>query len=539
MVLVMTGPHQNIHNTFHREFSLVVSSSYVDFQGARAYIQKNLKELMPRGNNASTRVLLLSGSHGSKEGSDALCSLQQLNSNNIRMPTQTRKFYTEWCNFFKLKVEGEDPRIYDKSGKVEGILDAKPPRWEERVPNLIGLWKKKIGILSGDTPELILQIVDIAWYHKKVSDLLTLIRNFQPNCLILDWDRSKEGFTVEKIKSSGIVSRMILENELCLLSGNKLVKLSEEQNNVLVDVENMVLKRREGSIVFLYGSVNTGKMLLGIEAGRILASKRRQIEDKEVEMVFCTDVSLPLLLNSTREKYFQAEMDGGWRVESPQEILKRFQLGQMGSKDTNNTFVDTLGKFVSSLPKNMVLVLDDLCCEKEDWQALKAWPGLDLVVLSEKIKHDEKVNEIQVSSSLVRTHQLFCSYRQGHEPFMAYKYMMTHLYSNNFSLSWADQLTTDVSRCPKGQNTTWIENEEGVTMVQTLERVRHIIEKDDSVIVVNNEKFNDNPNLKLETAKKYCSQYGWIWVDAENPLSGGYESEVGLAHIIVIVTKIF
>ena len=76
-------------------------------------------------------------------------------------------------------------------------------------------------------------------------------------------------------------------------------------------------------------------------------------------------------------------------------------------------------------------------------------------------------------------------------------------------------------------------------MVQTLERVKHIIEEDDSVIVVNNEKFNDNPNLKLETAKKYCSQYGWIWVDAENPLSGGYESEVGLAYVIMIVTKSF
>ena len=149
---------------FHQEFSLVVSSSSVNFQGTRAYIQKYVKELMPRGNDSNTRVLLLSGSHGFKDGRDALCSLDGLTSLNDGMPNQTRYFYEEWCDFFRLDVEGEDPRVYDENKKVVGVKDDGAPKWGERVPWLPGIWRRNLvtGEEQSKDLELKIKIIDVS-----------------------------------------------------------------------------------------------------------------------------------------------------------------------------------------------------------------------------------------------------------------------------------------------------------------------------------------------------------------------------------------
>ena len=119
-------------NKFHNEYSLVVSSSDVDFIGARVFMQNYVKELLPRGDSSSTRILILSGSHGFADGKDALCSLEGLTSLKDGMVDQTRRFYKDWCKLFKLQMEGEDPRVYDQEdGKVVDVKDEKPPVWEE------------------------------------------------------------------------------------------------------------------------------------------------------------------------------------------------------------------------------------------------------------------------------------------------------------------------------------------------------------------------------------------------------------------------
>ena len=128
---------------FHHEFSLVVSSSSVDFDGARVYIQKYVSELMPRGNNSNSRVMLLSGSHGFDDGKDALCDIEGIKSmvddNGKLLERQTRQFYEDWCKFFRLDVEGGDPRIYDEQGQVKGVQNDFPPEWEGRKPWLPGM----------------------------------------------------------------------------------------------------------------------------------------------------------------------------------------------------------------------------------------------------------------------------------------------------------------------------------------------------------------------------------------------------------------
>ena len=210
-------------NIFHHELSLVVSSSEVNFHGARAYIQKYVTELMPRGNNSNSRVMLLSGSHGFSDGTDALCDVKALESmndaNDEMIHRQTRKFYEAWCKFFKLEVEGEDPRIYDLNGQAQGVVNLLPPAWKARYPRLPGLWKDNLATGKNrevDEGGLQIKIVDVSWYTKKIEDLLKLIKDFHPTTLIIDWCFTRRGFTMEKITTSGIASKLRMETEMFL-----------------------------------------------------------------------------------------------------------------------------------------------------------------------------------------------------------------------------------------------------------------------------------------------------------------------------------
>ena len=109
-----------------------------------------------------------------------------------------------------------------------------------------------------------------------------------------------------------------------LLSKNKEVQLSSEQKEVLTDVEEMSLQENQGSVVFLYGLAGCGKTILGLEAGRILASKRQQIVggNSKVEVIFCADNRDKLLLNSVKERHFL--VDENACVMNIEEMLEHF-----------------------------------------------------------------------------------------------------------------------------------------------------------------------------------------------------------------------
>ena len=60
-------------NKFHIEHSILVSSDAVSATEATRYIEEYINELVKRGKHS--RVLILSGCHGSEEGDDGLNSL--------------------------------------------------------------------------------------------------------------------------------------------------------------------------------------------------------------------------------------------------------------------------------------------------------------------------------------------------------------------------------------------------------------------------------------------------------------------------------
>ena len=119
-------------NKFHIEHSVLVSSDAVTATETTRYIEKSIKDLVKRGKHS--KVLILSGCHGTEEGDDGLNSLECLSGSK----NQTRAFYAYWPRFFKQDL-WEDPRDYDPTtGEVIGIKETvMRPEWAGSVPGRI------------------------------------------------------------------------------------------------------------------------------------------------------------------------------------------------------------------------------------------------------------------------------------------------------------------------------------------------------------------------------------------------------------------
>ena len=116
-------------------------------------------------------------------------------------------------------VEGEDPRIYNKIGKVDDVKDEEPPEWSISVPWIPRMWRKKFETDPMTTnsdlgTHLVVTVVDVAWYSNKVHNLLDVIRRCNPTTLIIDWCHTRGGNVLKEISASGLASRIVLENEL-------------------------------------------------------------------------------------------------------------------------------------------------------------------------------------------------------------------------------------------------------------------------------------------------------------------------------------
>ena len=122
---------------FHSEHSVMVASTTTKHSKTIEYIEKYIDELVGRGEHS--RVMILSGCHGMETGEDGMNSLDCLSGSGFRGKSQTRGFYEDWLQWFKLSVEGEDPRVYDpETGEVTGIkASVEKPEWAGRVPGRV------------------------------------------------------------------------------------------------------------------------------------------------------------------------------------------------------------------------------------------------------------------------------------------------------------------------------------------------------------------------------------------------------------------
>ena len=68
----------------------LVASTEIKFQDIVAYLLQNIEAIFTRGNNPSTRILILSGCHGMESSDDGLTSLDCFTTTDETDPKQTR-----------------------------------------------------------------------------------------------------------------------------------------------------------------------------------------------------------------------------------------------------------------------------------------------------------------------------------------------------------------------------------------------------------------------------------------------------------------
>jgi hypothetical protein len=168
---------------FHIEKCVTVASTEVSPKGTKKYLENCIKDFVARG--TCTKLCFLTGCHGKENGEDGIIYLECLSDQIRKGQSQTSSFYANWCNFFFLSLEGEDPREYDPAtGQVTGIKTDATPDWAARKPvHVPKLFKNVKGKLS----DLEIQIVDIAHYHGKPQELMEVLKKFKPSTLIIDW----------------------------------------------------------------------------------------------------------------------------------------------------------------------------------------------------------------------------------------------------------------------------------------------------------------------------------------------------------------
>ena len=155
-----------------------------------------------------------------------------------------------------------------------------------------------------------------------------------------------------------------MENELSVMTGRGWITLSEEQKEIIKDVQEMNLDcdqsgnfwglfkclgpqlqsgNHEGSFIFLEGEKGSGKTVLGLEVGRIIKNKRNLIGaeyNKTCSLIFSApDISAGSLLTTIGEKSMKIEQQ--FSSTSVETFYEEYKLGEYNVSKTSPVEVVT------------------------------------------------------------------------------------------------------------------------------------------------------------------------------------------------------
>ena len=508
------------------ENCVLVTNNSASIDDLRKFISDNLEKIIPRGNHSFSKMMILSGCHGTVDGSDGVNSLGCLSNSSSTTMHETRKFYEDMCSLFGLEPEGEDPRVYDvKCQNIVGVKTGIEFVWKERAPTfLFGSWMERLGIETVDEAKLVIKIIDVAAYHENVYGLMEEIKNYEPTILTLDWCHNLDGFTANHLKANGILSNIILRNEEFLQTKKMWIRLSDEQHNVLEEARTIELKG--GEAFFLHGEFGSGKTVLGIEIARILSSRRKLEEPgKKIQIIFTApEDNSEFLLNYHRNTSFTLEKKDTVRVIGIEKLFQEEQLGDDVYPNSNPvSTVQTLTEGLRARESHFIVIIDEMGRGNQNWSQFQLVNGVDIIVLPKQDYIGAKQMILPSAETGVRVHHLAKSYRQSLECLRSHQYILSH--------GWlADSITNfenfEGNRLPIGEATLWIEvTDENITDKDAFEKVKEELAEEKNVLVrtLNKEIVNN------------CKEMGWI---GGNSLYG-FEADVSKrVHMYLVVSLI-
>ena len=195
------------------------------------FIYQKLEELTA-GHGNDSKILILTGSHGGLDGSDALQDPALLDPESFvelceALGTSHHKedFDSNRTNFQRIK----------RWTKQEDFV----AEYDFRQIRLIKSLRKKLS-----RKKVHVQVLDVANFigANGSSDLVRTIQDGDPSAVIVNWCYNKNGFTSKLLTAAGLFPKLVLRNERRGLTGNESIQLDEDQSCFLDRAAELIKK---------------------------------------------------------------------------------------------------------------------------------------------------------------------------------------------------------------------------------------------------------------------------------------------------------
>ena len=238
-------------NIFQVDECLLMSSTFTSVSGLRTSFQQFFNYLRRIGSTSKTRVLIISGSHGSKNtGFSGLTQKDLLHHG----------FYVETCEVLGVSPQKED----DVSIPLPGPQQKDPGAKDDALLN------------EGDFEDIKFHVLNIKHFHNNKKEFLMYVKEYNPTAVVIDWCYSKDGDVANVLCTSGVLSEMWLSAERNLIVGvnEQWIKLGKEQKQLLDQVSRGIQNDNLKHVI-LWGIHGTGKTVLGAEIAKMFMAKIR------------------------------------------------------------------------------------------------------------------------------------------------------------------------------------------------------------------------------------------------------------------------
>ena len=263
-------------STFDLRHCLLLNTDGNDNVETMHFMDQHFEDLTSRHGNNS-KILILTGSHGDTDGTDAM------EDDDMLDPVP----FTSLCD--KLGTTHREDDFYTNRINFQCINP-----WTEEEEFVVQLDYRQFELIKRLREKLHrtgaqVQILNVANFVGANGDggsenLVRTIRDCDPTAVIVTWCYSKEGFTARLLTAAGLFPKLVLRNERILLTGNKDIQLDEDQSSFLNQAAKLIKKhyrktskkgiKRPGLRFVLEGDPGTGKTLLALEVVWMLRAAR-------------------------------------------------------------------------------------------------------------------------------------------------------------------------------------------------------------------------------------------------------------------------
>jgi len=307
------------------EGSIMLATTPITGTAAMVQLARLLRKWLKSGqikNDEETKILILSGSHGTKAGLSVL--------SDIKLADYT--LYTRDCMAVGFCADEE-------------ITDVNAERKER-------LTLQESFINLEEFNKMTFQVLNMEDYHMKEEKLVEDIKAFQPTVLCVAFCFSLMSDVTVALRAGGVSAVLVIEEELRRVTGRPDLKLNTQQVELIKKWTDRIYRT-----LILCGGPGTGKTILACQALQIRLSQLKR-EGKKVKL-FVTTWLYADVLNKKLGSHYLAAVVEDVNIMEMEDLCKDLEVEW--DEDTPQTVVNQVSSALSTKYSDHEIIL--LCDE--------------------------------------------------------------------------------------------------------------------------------------------------------------------------------